>query len=175
MLVAMVILQLWCNKENYQDFLWKGRYSLALHNLINNFRGEKWMYIENSKTCMKRQNSVPLRNMKNRLFFLKWEHFQNHYGNHLFPCNGWIYLHRKALNNMCVCVCVCVCVCKTDREEAADVLLYVMKKEGLPKHCPQGCQTNQILQYTCRCIFRYSTPGPKIMTFWATIFAFWGS
>ena len=129
MLVAMVTLQLWCNKENYQDFLWKGRYSLALHNLINNFRGEKWMYIENSKTCMKRQNSVPLRNMKNRLFFLKWEHFQNHYGNHLFPCNGWIYLHRKALNNMCVCVCVCVYAKKIGKKQQMYYYMWWKKKD----------------------------------------------
>ena len=55
----------------------------------------------------------------------------------------YICIGRHLIIYVCVCVCVCV---QTDRVEAADVLLYVMKKEGLPKHCPQGCQTNQILQ-----------------------------
>lgn len=132
------------------------------------------MYIENSKTCMKVQNSVPLRNTKNRLLFLKWEHFQNIMVIIFSQAMGeYICIGRYLI--IYIYMYAYLYICKTDRVEAADVLLYVMNKKGLPKHCPQGCQTNQILQYTCLCIFRYSTPGPKNMTFWAIILAFWGS
>lgn len=98
-----------------------------------------------SKIYMKGQNHVSLRN---RIFCLKWEHFQNYHDNHSFVCNKWIYLHKKTRY-----------IYKKDRAEAAD--LYVMNQKELPKYCPHRCWTYQILLYTCQCIFKHSIPGPN--------------